>query len=83
MNKDKIYDKSLYDNIDYEKDRIRRIENQVKAVPTQKDLKVAVSVLKDFGIRISISDIPDVKSVYGLEKWKAKLIKEKLDREDK
>lgn len=83
MNQDKIYDKTLYDNLDYERDKIRRIENQVKAKPTDKDLKTAISVLKDFGITATLSDIPDVKSVYELEKWKAILIKERLDREDK
>ncbi len=64
MNQDKVYDKTLYDNLDYERDKIRRIENQVKAKPTEKDLKIAISVLKDFGITATISDIPDVKSVY-------------------
>lgn len=83
MNQDKVYDKTLYDNLDYERDKIRRIENQVKAKPTEKDLKIAISVLKDFGITATISDIPDVKSVYELEKWKSRLIKERLDREDK
>lgn len=83
MNQDKVYDKTLYDNLDYERDKIRRIENQVKAKPTEKDLKIAISVLKDFGITATISDIPDVKSVHELEKWKARLIKDRLDREDK
>lgn len=83
MNQDKVYDKTLYDNLDYERDKIRRIENQVKAKPTEKDLKIAISVLKDFGITATISDIPDVKSVYELEKWKTRLIKDRLDREDK
>lgn len=83
MNQDKVYDKTLYDNLDYERDKIRRIENQVKAKPTEKDLKIAISVLKDFGITATISDIPDVESVYELEKWKARLIKDRLDREDK
>lgn len=83
MNQDKIYDKTLYDNLDYERDKIRRIENQVKAKPTDKDLKTAISVLKDFGITATLSDISDVKSVYELEKWKARLIKERLDREGK
>ena len=83
MNQDKVYDKTLYDNLDYERDKIRRIENQVKAKPTEKDLKIAISVLKDFGITATISDIPDVKSVYELEKCKARLIKDRLDREDK
>lgn len=83
MNQDKIYDKTLYDNLDYERDKIRRIENQVKAKPTDKDLKTAISVLKDFGITATLSDIPDVKSVYELEKRKARLIKERLDREGK
>lgn len=83
MNQDKIYDKTLYDNLDYERDKIRRIENQVKAKPTDKDLKTAISVLKDFGITATLSDIPDVKSVYELEKWKTRLIKERLDREGK
>lgn len=36
MNQDKVYDKTLYDNLDYERDKIRRIENQVKAKPTEK-----------------------------------------------
>lgn len=83
MNQDKVYDKTLYDNLDYERDKIRRIENQVKAKPTEKDLKIAISVLKDFGITATISDIPDVKSVYELEKQKARLIKDRLNREDK
>ena len=83
MNQDKVYDKTLYDNLDYERDKIRRIENQVKAKPTEKDLKIAISVLKDFGITATISDIPYVKSVYELEKWKVRLIKDRLDREDK
>lgn len=83
MNQDKVYDKTLYDNLDYERDKIRRIENQVKAKPTDKDLKTAISVLKDFGITATLSDIPDVKSVYELEKWKSRLIKERLDREGK
>lgn len=83
MNQDKVYDKTLYDNLDYERDKIRRIENQVKAKPTDKDLKTAISVLKDFGITATLSDIPDVRSVYELEKWKSRLIKERLDREDK
>ena len=83
MNQDKVYDKTLYDNLDYERDKIRRIENQVKAKPTEKDLKIAISVLKDFGITATISDIPDVKSVDELEKWKARLIKDRLDREGK
>lgn len=83
MNQDKVYDKTLYDNLDYERDKIRRIENQVKAKPTEKDLKIAISVLKDFGITATISDIPDVKSVYELEKWKVRLIKDRLDREGK
>ena len=83
MNQDKVCDEELYDNLNYERNRIRRIENQVKAKPTEKDLKTAISVLKDFGITATLSDIPDVKSVYELEKWKARLIKERLDREYK
>ena len=83
MKQDKIYDKTLYENLDYERDKNRRIEKQVKAKPTDKDLKTAISVLKDFGITATLSDIPDVKSVYELEKWKARLIKERLDREGK
>lgn len=82
MNKDKVYDKPFYDNAEYEKERIRRIEEQVKAKPTAKDLKTTVSILKDFGITISISDIPEMKSVFELEKWRAKIIKERLDMED-
>lgn len=50
MNQDKVYDKTLYDNLDYERDKIRRIENQVKAKPTEKDLKIAISVLKDLAL---------------------------------
>lgn len=80
MNMDKIYDKTLYDNTEYEKNRIRRIEEQIKAKPTSKDLKDTVLVLKDFGIIISVSDIPDVDSVFKLEQWKAKLIKQRLDK---
>ena len=85
MNQDKVYDKTLYDNLDYERDKIRRIENQVKAKPTEKDLKIAISVLKDFGITATISDIPfdGPISTTQVGKWKARLIKDRLDREDK
>lgn len=83
MSMDKIYDKTLYDNVDYERERIRRIEEQVKAKPTNKDLKNTVSILKDFGITITLSDIPDFKSVFALEQWRSKIIKQRLDKECK
>lgn len=79
---DKTNDGMHYEYLEAEKQRIQRIENQVKAKPTQRDLKKAVSVLKDFGIKISVSDIPECKSVFCLEQWKAKKIKERLDKEN-
>lgn len=73
-NKDKV----LYDNLEVEKQRIRKIENEIKAKPSEKDLRNTVSILKDFGIKIDISDIPDCKSVFDLEQWRLKIIKENL-----
>lgn len=82
MNMDKTNDRMPYEYLEAEKQRIRRIEDQVKSKPTTKDLKSAVSVLKDFGIKIDISEIPDCRSVFCLEQWKAKKIKEKLYKEN-
>ena len=69
-------ERKFYENLEVQKDHIRRIENQVKKEPTNSDLKESVRLLKDFGIVIVISDIPDFRSVCELERWRIKTISE-------
>lgn len=69
----------FYENIEAKKDHIRRIENSVRRKPTDKDLKESVKLLKEFGIKIDVSEIPDLRSVCELEKWRVRKICEYLD----
>jgi len=68
-----------YENLEAEKARIRRIEDSVRKKPTQYDLKETVKILRDFDIKIAITDIPtNLKSICELERWRRSLIKKLL-----
>jgi hypothetical protein len=69
----------MYENIEQKKEHIRRIEATIRKKPSSADLRESVKLLKDFGIIIQISDIPDLRSVCELEKWRIKKICEYLD----
>lgn len=71
--------KIIYDEISHKREHIQRIEDSVKRKPTTKDLKETVKLCKDFGLKISIDEIPDLHSVCALEKWRFKKIYEFLD----
>jgi hypothetical protein len=76
-----MYENDLryYDNLEAEKARIRRIEDSVRRKPTQSDYKETVKLLKDFDIKIAITDIPaNLRSVCELERWRRDLIKKLL-----
>ena len=45
---------------------------------TYDELVETVNILSDFGISISINQIPKFGDMYGLERWRKKKIKEKL-----
>jgi len=70
---------SYYENIEGKRNRIQRIENQVRKKPDEKDIKETIRLFKDFGIKISRSEIPDCRSVCALSKWRVKKINEFLD----
>lgn len=74
--------KILYENLEAEKAKIWRIEREMKSKPKHSDLRDTVSLLKDFGIKIEISDIPDFKSLFDLERWRSTKIKEILEKEN-
>lgn len=69
----------IYNDIKHQIDHIRRIEESVKRKPTAKDLKETVKLCKDFGLKISIDEIPNLHSVCALEKWRIKRITDFLD----
>ena len=53
-------------------------ENEWRRPPTYDELVETVNILSDFGISISINQIPKFGDMYGLERWRKKKIKEKL-----
>lgn len=69
----------ILDCIEVEKNNIRRNEDKRKSKPTDADLMETVQLLKDFGINIKISKIPDFSSMFELERWRLKKIKEYLE----
>lgn len=69
----------ILDCIEVEKNNIRRNEDKRKSKPTDADLIETVQLLKDFGINIKISKIPDFSSMSELERWRLKKIKERLE----
>lgn len=69
----------ILDCIEVEKNNIRRNEDKRKSKPTDVDLIETVQLLEDFGINIKISKIPDFSSMFELERWRLKKIKEYLE----
>ena len=65
-------------SIQHEIDNINRIENSIKSKPTIRDLKETVSLLKDFGIKIDISEIPDFYNVAALQRWRVAIISRRV-----
>lgn len=64
----------FYESLENQKKHIRRIEESVKKKPSSKDKRDSVKILKDFGITIDESDIPNLRSVCELEKWRIRII---------
>lgn len=73
------YQDRIFESIEAQKNSIQRKEKIRKEKPTAADLKETVKILKDFGIKIAVSDIPDFSSAYELEKWRVKMATEYLD----
>ena len=61
---------------------IQYMENARKRKPDKKDYKELQSILRDFGIHISLDDLPEFNSISELEFWKKSKIKEKLNSTD-
>lgn len=64
-----------YDNFELQKERIKKIEESVKRKPCHSDLKETIRLLKDFGIKMTIEQIPDCRSVCELQRWRVGIIK--------
>lgn len=60
-------------------ERIKRLEDAVKRKPTKKDVKETISLLRDFGITIRQSDMLELKNVAELQRWRASVIKQRLN----
>lgn len=73
------YQDRIFESIEAQKNSIQRKEKMRKEKPTAADLKETMKILKDFGIKIAVSDIPDFSSAYELEKWRVKMATEYLD----
>ena len=56
------------------RERIRRLENERKNPPTLKQYREVLNTLRDFGIKISLKDIPEFSSFGDLERWQRKKI---------
>lgn len=56
------------------RERIRRLENERKNSPTLKHYREVLNTLRDFGIKISLKDIPEFSSFGDLERWQRKKI---------
>lgn len=56
------------------RERIRRLENERKKPPTLKHYREVLNTLRDFGIKISLKDIPEFSSFGDLERWQRKKI---------
>lgn len=76
--KEKSDDQKYYENLVAKRKHIATIEKNVKKKPTNLDLNNAIKVLKQFGIKMKISDIPDLPNVAALHRWKQGVIKENL-----
>ena len=75
---DKINIQKYYNQTDRDKqEEIQHIEDIVKAKPTLRDLKQTVKLLGDFGIHISIEDIPDCYNVAALQRWRVGKIQQR------
>lgn len=73
------YQDRIFESIEAQKNSIQRKEKMRKEKPTAADLKETMKILKDFGIKIAVSDIPDFSSAYELEKWRVKMATKYLD----
>lgn len=73
-----MYDYNEYENIRYEIDRIKKIEDSVKAKPTIKDLKETIRLLEDFGIEMKIEEIPEFRNVAALSRWRVAIINSQI-----
>lgn len=56
------------------RERIRKLENERKNPPTLKHYREVLNTLRDFGIKISLKDIPEFSSFGDLERWQRKKI---------
>lgn len=72
------YQDRIFESIEEQKNSIQHKEKVRKEKPTNADLKETVKILDDFGIHISVSDIPNFSSAYELEKWRVEKITEFL-----
>ena len=62
---------------------IRKQEKARKKSPSDSDIKDLLHFLHDFGISISIDNVPKFKNVQEMELWKKKKIMDKLDKYDR
>ena len=60
------------------RERIKHIEDQVRRKPTDKDYRKVTKLLKQFGIHIDATSIPECRSVGELERWQRATIKKAL-----
>ena len=67
-----------YRSIQHDIDRIRRIEDSIKVKPTEKDMKETIRLLKDFGIKMKIENIPDFCNVAALHRWRVAIINSRI-----
>ena len=59
---------------------IRKQEKARKKSPSDSDIKDLLHFLHDFGISISIDNVPKFKNVQEMELWKKSKIMDKLNR---
>jgi len=65
-------------HLQHEIDRIRQIEDSIKAKPKNKDIKETVALFKDFDIDFDVAEIPDFKNVAALHRWRISVISNRL-----
>ena len=71
-------DHEEYGSIQHEIDNIKRIEDSIKAKPTEKDLKETIRLFKDFGIKMNIEEIPEFCNVAALYRWRVAVIDSRI-----
>ena len=73
--------KTYYETLELaQAEYIRKQEKARKKSPSDSDIKDLLHFLHDFGISVSIDNVPKFKNVQEMELWKKSKIMDKLNR---